>query len=112
MLDIYLSEKIYVEMEKLIENHNFLFYKDEFLVQLQDALSSVTTSLSALTQSSNNDRRRGILSSFLRKQNSNNHNKDISNLRNVNDSLAHELSRLKVILIMRKCFIQRPLALV
>ncbi|MCD2386131.1 anti-CBASS protein Acb1 family protein [Borreliella burgdorferi] len=95
LLDIYLFEKIYVEIERRIENHNFLFYKDESLVQLQDALSSATTSLSALTQSSNNDRGSGILSSFLRKQNSNNHSKDISNLRNLNDSLAQELARLK-----------------
>ncbi len=95
LLDIYLFEKIYVEIEKRIENHNFLFYKDESLVQLQDALSSATTSLSALTHSSNNDKGNGILSSFLRKQNSNNHNKDISNLRSLNDSLAHELDRLK-----------------
>ncbi|WP_418455511.1 DUF1073 domain-containing protein (plasmid) [Borreliella californiensis] len=94
LLDIYLFEKIYVEIERRIENHNFLFYKDESLVQLQDALSSATTSLSALTQS-NNDRGSGILSSFLRKQNTNNHNRDISNLRNLNDSLAHELARLK-----------------
>ncbi|MCD2398290.1 DUF1073 domain-containing protein [Borreliella burgdorferi] len=94
LLDIYLFEKIYVEIEKRIENHNFLFYKDESLVQLQDALSSATTSLSALTQS-NNDRGSGILSSFLRKQNSNNHSKDISNLRNLNDSLSQELARLK-----------------
>ncbi|WP_424632795.1 anti-CBASS protein Acb1 family protein [Borreliella lusitaniae] len=95
LLDIYLFEKIYVEIEKRIENHNFLFYKDESLVQLQDALSSATTSLSALTHSSSNDKGTGILSSFLRKQNSNNHNKDISNLRNLNDSLAHEIARLK-----------------
>ncbi|MCD2349630.1 DUF1073 domain-containing protein, partial [Borreliella americana] len=94
LLDIYLFEKIYVEIEKRIENHNFLFYKDESLVQLQDALSSATTSLSALTKS-NNDRGSGILSSFLRKQSSSNHNKDISNLRSLNDSLAHELNRLK-----------------
>ncbi|XOU12942.1 anti-CBASS protein Acb1 family protein (plasmid) [Borreliella americana] len=95
LLDIYLFEKIYVEIEKRIENHNFLFYKDESLVQLQEALSSATTSLSALTHSSSNDKGNGILSSFLRKQNSNNHNKDISNLRSLNDSLAHELDRLK-----------------
>ncbi len=94
MLDIYLFEKIYVEIERRIENHNFLFYKDESLVQLQDALSSATTSLSALTQS-NNDRGSGLLSSFLRKQNSNNHSKDISNLRTLNDSLSQELARLK-----------------
>ncbi|WP_215535965.1 anti-CBASS protein Acb1 family protein, partial [Borreliella bavariensis] len=93
LLDIYLFEKIYVEIEKRIENHNFLFYKDESLVQLQDALSSATTSLSALTHSSNNEKGNSILSGFLRKQNSNNHNKDISNLRSLNDSLAHELSR-------------------
>ncbi|WP_418905034.1 anti-CBASS protein Acb1 family protein [Borreliella lusitaniae] len=95
LLDIYLFEKIYVEIEKRIENHNFLFYKDESLVQLQDALSSATTSLSSLTHSSSNDKGSGILSSFLRKQNSNKHNKDISNLRNLNDSLAHEIARLK-----------------
>ncbi|MCD2332858.1 anti-CBASS protein Acb1 family protein [Borreliella americana] len=95
LLDIYLFEKIYVEIEKRIENHNFLFYKDESLVQLQDALSSATTSLSALTQSNNNGNRSSILSSFLRKQNSSNHNKDISNLRSLNDSLSHELTRLK-----------------
>ncbi|WP_418905832.1 anti-CBASS protein Acb1 family protein [Borreliella japonica] len=95
LLDIYLFEKIYVEIEKRIENHNFLFYKDESLVQLQDALSSATTSLSALTQSSNNKKGNSFLSSFLRKQNSNNHSKDISNLRSLNDSLASELARLK-----------------
>ncbi|WP_420025615.1 DUF1073 domain-containing protein [Borreliella valaisiana] len=95
LLDIYLFEKIYVEIEKRIENHNFLFYKDESLVQLQDALSSATTSLSALTNSSNNEKGSSILSSFLRKQNTNNHNKDIFNLRSLNDSLAHELARLK-----------------
>ncbi|WP_210379142.1 anti-CBASS protein Acb1 family protein, partial [Borreliella garinii] len=94
LLDIYLFEKIYVEIEKRIENHNFLFYKDESLVQLQDALSSATTSLSALTQSSS-DKGSGILSGFLRKQNSSNHSKDISNLRSLNDSLANELARLK-----------------
>ncbi len=76
LLDIYLFEKIYVEIEKRIENHNFLFYKDESLVQLQDALSSATTSLSALTQGSS-DKGSGILSGFLRKQNSSNHSKDI-----------------------------------
>ncbi|MCD2385225.1 CCDC90 family protein, partial [Borreliella burgdorferi] len=43
----------------------------------------------------NNDRGSGILSSFLRKQNSNNHSKDISNLRTLNDSLSQELARLK-----------------
>nr|AAU85996.1 hypothetical protein BGP145 [Borreliella bavariensis PBi] len=95
LLDIYLFEKIYVEIEKRIENHNFLFYKDESLVQLQDALSSATTSLSTLTQNSNSEKGSGILSGFLRKQNSNNHSKDLSNLRSLNDSLAHELLRLK-----------------
>ncbi|WP_420025755.1 anti-CBASS protein Acb1 family protein (plasmid) [Borreliella yangtzensis] len=95
LLDIYLFEKIYVEIEKRIDNHNFLFYKDESLVQLQDALSSATTSLSALTNSSNNEKGNSILSSFLRKQNTNNHSKDISNLRSLNDSLSHELARLK-----------------
>ncbi|WP_420025178.1 anti-CBASS protein Acb1 family protein (plasmid) [Borreliella yangtzensis] len=95
LLDIYLFEKIYVEIEKRIDNHNFLFYKDESLVQLQDALSSATTSLSALTNSSNNEKGNSILFSFLRKQNTNNHSKDISNLRNLNDSLSHELARLK-----------------
>ncbi len=49
LLNIYLFEKIYVEIEKCIENHNFLFYKDESLVQLQDVLSSATTALSVLT---------------------------------------------------------------
>lgn len=72
-----------------------MFYKDESLVQLQDALSSATTSLSALTHSSNNDKGSGILSSFLKKQNSNKHSKEISNLRSLNDSLTHELSKLK-----------------
>ncbi len=38
LLDIYLFEKIYVEIEKRIENHNFLFYKDESLVQLRCTL--------------------------------------------------------------------------
>ncbi|WP_420025235.1 anti-CBASS protein Acb1 family protein (plasmid) [Borreliella yangtzensis] len=95
LLDIYLFEKIYVEIEKRIDNHNFLFYKDESLVQLQDALSSATTSLSALTNSSNNEKGNSILASFLRKQNTNNHSKDISNLRSLNDSLSHELARLK-----------------
>ncbi|WP_420025208.1 anti-CBASS protein Acb1 family protein (plasmid) [Borreliella yangtzensis] len=95
LLDIYLFEKIYVEIEKRIENHNFLFYKDESLVQLQDALSSATTSLSSLTQNSNNEKGNSFLSSFLKKQNTNNHSKDISNLRSLNDSLSHELARLK-----------------
>ncbi|ACN93398.1 conserved hypothetical protein (plasmid) [Borreliella finlandensis] len=63
MLDIYLFEKIYVEIEKRIESHNFLFYKDESLVQLQGALSSATTSLGVLIKS-NNDKGNGILSFF------------------------------------------------
>ncbi|WP_418454452.1 hypothetical protein QIA37_05325 (plasmid) [Borrelia sp. CA_690] len=67
MLDIYLFNKIYIEIERRIENHNFLFYKDGSLVQLQDALSSAATSLSALTKSSNNDKGNGILSSFFKK---------------------------------------------
>ncbi|MBW6187001.1 DUF1073 domain-containing protein, partial [Pseudomonas aeruginosa] len=38
LLDICLLEQIYIEIEKRIEQYNFLFYKDEQLVELMQAL--------------------------------------------------------------------------
>lgn len=52
LLNIYLFEKIYKEIEKRISKHNFIFYKDQSLAEIQDALNSVNAQLSVLTQPS------------------------------------------------------------
>ncbi|UPA12576.1 anti-CBASS protein Acb1 family protein [Borrelia venezuelensis] len=89
LLNVYLLEKIYLEIEKRIETHNFLFYKDEALFGLQDALSSATASLNSLTHKSN----KGLFSYLFQRQRQDNNS--ISDLKSVNDSLSREIERLK-----------------
>ncbi|WP_024654255.1 anti-CBASS protein Acb1 family protein, partial [Borrelia persica] len=88
LLDVYLLEKIYEEIGKRIETHNFLFYKDDSLADLQDVLSSAVTSVK--------ENKRGGLSNFLNffsfteEDNSNE-----SGLGELNGKLRHELEQLK-----------------
>ncbi|AMR76225.1 phage portal protein (plasmid) [Borrelia hermsii] len=91
LLNIYLFEQIYKEIEKRIESHNFLFYRDESLVSLQDALSNATTSLELLTKGVN-DRASIFPNIFKRNDLNENH---ISTFKSVNRDLERELSRLK-----------------
>ncbi|UPA11045.1 DUF1073 domain-containing protein (plasmid) [Borrelia parkeri] len=92
LLNIYLFEQIYKEIERRIEQHNFLFYKDESLVALQDALSDVTTSLELLTKGVNY---KPSIFSNLFKSNVDENQNHISTFKSVNSDLERELTRLK-----------------
>ncbi|WP_434757474.1 DUF1073 domain-containing protein (plasmid) [Borrelia puertoricensis] len=91
LLNIYLLEKIYTEIDKRIETHNFLFYKDEALVGLQDALSNATASLNSLTHRNNSNN--GLFAGLFQRQRQDNNS--ISDLKSINDSLSREIERLK-----------------
>ncbi|QBK64116.1 DUF1073 domain-containing protein, partial (plasmid) [Borrelia miyamotoi] len=54
LLDVYLLEKIYQEIEKRIETHNFLFYKDESLSHIKEALSTAAMSKKGRSKSIGN----------------------------------------------------------
>ncbi|AHH11379.1 DUF1073 domain-containing protein (plasmid) [Borrelia coriaceae] len=88
LLNIYLFEQIYKEIEKRIKNHNFLFYKDEALVELQDALVNAKTSLDLLTRSVD----KGSLFTNIFRSNDEHH---VSKFKGVNNELERELYRLK-----------------
>ncbi|WKC58694.1 phage portal protein [Borrelia sp. P9F1] len=59
LLDICLLEQIYLEIEKRIEQYNFLFYRDEQLVGLVESLHD------ARTQVSGQGRNRGLFATFF-----------------------------------------------
>ncbi|QBK63887.1 DUF1073 domain-containing protein, partial (plasmid) [Borrelia miyamotoi] len=87
LLDVYLLEKIYQEIEKRIETHNFLFYKDESLSHIKDALSTA-----AMSKESKN--RGNFFKEFFTSTKSKNENNDTS-ISNTDDELVSELARLK-----------------
>ncbi|ASQ29667.1 phage portal protein (plasmid) [Borrelia miyamotoi] len=80
LLDICLLEQIYIEIEKRIEQYNFLFYKDEQLVELMQALQDAKNQISTLGTKS-----RGLFSTFF--QNNDNLNTSLG-------SIGFELDRL------------------
>ncbi|WAZ72287.1 DUF1073 domain-containing protein (plasmid) [Borrelia miyamotoi] len=90
LLDVYLLEKIYQEIEKRIETHNFLFYKDKSLSHIKDALSTAAMSKKDRSKSIGNFFKEFFTSNSLFTQNSN-----AISLSNSNDELVSELSRLK-----------------
>ncbi|AYE36821.1 phage portal protein (plasmid) [Borrelia turcica IST7] len=51
LLDICLLEQIYIEIEKRIEQYNFLFYKDEQLVGLMEALHDARSQVNRIGKS-------------------------------------------------------------
>ncbi|WEG86229.1 anti-CBASS protein Acb1 family protein [Borrelia miyamotoi] len=87
LLDVYLLEKIYQEIEKRIETHNFLFYKDESLSHIKEALSTA-----AMSKESKN--RGNFFKEFFTSTKSKNENNDTS-ISNTDDELVSELARLK-----------------
>ncbi|UPA18565.1 anti-CBASS protein Acb1 family protein [Borrelia puertoricensis] len=91
LLNIYLFEEIYKEIERRIGQHNFLFYKDESLATLQDALSDATNSLELLTKGVNY---KPSIFSNLFKRNVNEEQSHINTLKSVNRDLERELSKL------------------
>ncbi|WP_434757573.1 DUF1073 domain-containing protein (plasmid) [Borrelia puertoricensis] len=91
LLNIYLFEEIYKEIERRIGQHNFLFYKDESLTTLQDALSDATNSLELLTKGVNY---KPSIFSNLFKRNVDEEQSHISTLKSVNRDLERELTRL------------------
>ncbi|WP_445436316.1 anti-CBASS protein Acb1 family protein [Candidatus Borreliella tachyglossi] len=93
LLNIYLLERIYVEIEKRISNHNFLFYKDEYLVELQDALTNATASIDLITKS--NSKSGNIFSNLLKGSKNDQINANITAFRGINNELDRELARLK-----------------
>ncbi|AMR76215.1 MULTISPECIES: anti-CBASS protein Acb1 family protein [Borrelia] len=92
LLNVYLLEKIYSEIEKRIENNNFLFYKDESLSHIKDALStdSVTLELAKKRSSDKNSFFKDFFTGFISKEDG-----DVSSLSRANDELMRELERLK-----------------
>ncbi|WP_024655224.1 anti-CBASS protein Acb1 family protein, partial [Borrelia hispanica] len=84
LLDVYLLEKIYIEIERRIDNHNFLFYKDESLVELQNALSNTAM----LLRKESNSGFKGFFGGSSSKNN-------FVALRDANDMLSREIERLK-----------------
>ncbi|WP_348649216.1 hypothetical protein [Borrelia turicatae] len=78
LLNIYLFEQIYKEIEREIEHHNFLFYRDESLVGLQDALNDATTSLELLTKGVND--KESIFSNIFKKNTAENHIRTFNDL--------------------------------
>ncbi|AWG43292.1 phage portal protein (plasmid) [Candidatus Borreliella tachyglossi] len=59
LLDICLLEQIYIEIEKRIEQYNFLFYKDEQLVSLMESLSSARSQVTGF-------KGRGLFATFFK----------------------------------------------
>ncbi|AYE37110.1 phage portal protein (plasmid) [Borrelia turcica IST7] len=92
LLNIYLFEKIYSEIEKKISNHNFLFYKDEYLVELQDALTNATASVDLLTKNNSSG---GLFKNLFASQQKENADANISTFKGINNALESELTRLK-----------------
>ncbi|QFP42347.1 DUF1073 domain-containing protein (plasmid) [Borrelia miyamotoi] len=80
LLDICLLEQIYIEIEKRIEQYNFLFYKDEQLVELMQALQDAKNQVNTLGTKS-----RGLFATFF--QNNDNLNTSLG-------SIGFELDRL------------------
>ncbi|WAZ72648.1 DUF1073 domain-containing protein (plasmid) [Borrelia miyamotoi] len=90
LLDVYLLEKIYKEIEKRIETHNFLFYKDESLSHIKEALSNAEVSKKGRSKSIGNF----FKEFFTRNVSSTNDNNNVA-ISNADDELVSELARLK-----------------
>ncbi|WNY64541.1 anti-CBASS protein Acb1 family protein (plasmid) [Borreliella americana] len=87
LLNICLLEQIYLEIEKRIRNYNFLFYKDEHLVELVESLEIAKEEINALVNSKGK-----IFSTFFKAQEP---NKNFQALSSVSDELSRELGKIK-----------------
>ncbi|MCD2349222.1 DUF1073 domain-containing protein [Borreliella americana] len=87
LLNICLLEQIYLEIEKRIRNYNFLFYKDEHLVELVESLEIAKEEINALVNSKGK-----IFSTFFKAQEP---NKNFQALSSASDELSRELSKIK-----------------
>ncbi|WP_417281440.1 anti-CBASS protein Acb1 family protein [Borreliella lusitaniae] len=88
LFNICLLEQIYLEIEKRIKNYNFLFYKDEHLVELVESLKLAKEEISVLANSNKGK----IFSTFFKGQEP---NKSISALSSASEKLSRELSKIK-----------------
>ncbi|WP_038363909.1 anti-CBASS protein Acb1 family protein [Borrelia persica] len=84
LLDICLLEQIYAEIEKRIGQYNFLFYKDEQLVGLMDALQNAKDQISGFENKS-----KGLFSAFFK------NDAKQQNLETVDFELSRVIERLK-----------------
>ncbi|UGQ16794.1 anti-CBASS protein Acb1 family protein [Borrelia sp. RT5S] len=84
LLDICLLEQIYLEIEKRIEQYNFLFYKDEQLVGLMEALHDSRTQVSGQGKS------RGLFATFFNNSDKQSRGQDMGG-----DGLGDVLAKLK-----------------
>ncbi|AFI31806.1 anti-CBASS protein Acb1 family protein [Borrelia crocidurae] len=84
LLDICLLEQIYTEIEKRIGQYNFLFYKDEQLVGLMDALQDAKNQISHFSSKG-----RGLFSTFFKNDDNQ------KNLETVDYELSRVIDRLK-----------------
>lgn len=67
LLNVYIFERIYKEIHRKIANHNFIFYKDQSLSEIQDAYNSVNAQFSSLTtNSATNGLQSGLSGLFAR----------------------------------------------
>ncbi|MCD2401466.1 DUF1073 domain-containing protein [Borreliella bissettiae] len=87
LLNICLLEQIYFEIEKRIRNYNFLFYKDEHLVELIESLELAKEEINALANSKGK-----IFSTFFKAQQP---NKSFQELSGASEQLSRELSKIK-----------------
>ncbi|WP_346313241.1 anti-CBASS protein Acb1 family protein [Borrelia miyamotoi] len=90
LLDVYLLEKIYQEIEKRIDTHNFLFYKDESLSHIKEDLSTA-----AVSKEGTNKSRGNFFKEFFTKNASSTKDNNVTLSVNANDELVGELARLK-----------------
>ncbi|ACH93981.1 anti-CBASS protein Acb1 family protein [Borrelia duttonii] len=103
LLNVALFETIYQEIDRRIRNYNFLFYKDESLAEINDAISKTSLQFNLLTKS-NKDNSSGMFKKLFRR-NSDDGSGDNSGdevvkkgtniLNALNNDLSHELERLK-----------------
>ncbi|WNY65464.1 anti-CBASS protein Acb1 family protein [Borreliella carolinensis] len=87
LLNICLLEQIYFEIEKRIRNYNFLFYKDEHLVELIESLELAKEEINTLANSKGK-----IFSTFFKAQQP---NKSFQELSGASEQLSRELSKIK-----------------
>ncbi|WKC86754.1 anti-CBASS protein Acb1 family protein [Borreliella kurtenbachii] len=87
LLNICLLEQIYFEIEKRIRNYNFLFYKDEHLVELIESLELAKEEINALANSKGK-----IFSTFFKAQQP---NKSLQELSGASEQLSRELGKIK-----------------
>ncbi|WP_024653626.1 anti-CBASS protein Acb1 family protein, partial [Borrelia persica] len=95
LLNIYLFEIIYQEIEKRIRNYNFLFYKDESLAEINDAISKASLQINLLTKS-NKDNNPSMFKKLFKGNSDNDSVSKSTNILNaLNNDLSRELERLK-----------------